>query len=138
MHGFLNVLGAGVLAAEHRWSETQTLEMLADENASSFVFGEEAFRWGDWKILATLDKPPERGVAITPESEADFKAAELKEFQLYNLREDVGEKHDLAQEQPAKLSEMRTLLAAKYHEVRDEAPTWPAWQPPAAPGKKKK
>jgi arylsulfatase A len=97
-----------------------------------------ALRWGDWKILATLDKPPERGVAITPESEADFKAAELKEFQLYNLREDVGEKHDLAQEQPAKLSEMRTLLAAKYHEVRDEAPTWPAWQPPAAPGKKKK
>ena len=32
MHGFLNVLGAGVLAAEHRWSEAQTQEMLADEN----------------------------------------------------------------------------------------------------------
>jgi hypothetical protein len=32
---------------------------------------------------------------------------------------------------------MRGLLAAKYREVRDEAPTWPAWQPPAKPGKKK-
>ena len=50
MHGFLNVLGAGVLAAEHRWSEAQTQEMLADESAGSFAFGEEAFRWRDWKI----------------------------------------------------------------------------------------
>ena len=95
-----------------------------------------ALRVGDWKILATLDKPPQRGVAITLESEADFKSAELKDFQLYNLRDDIGEKQDLAQKQSAKLSEMRTLLAAKYHEVRDEAPTWPAWQPPA-PAKKK-
>jgi hypothetical protein len=27
-----------VLAAEHRWSESQTEEMLADEDAGSFVF----------------------------------------------------------------------------------------------------
>jgi hypothetical protein len=50
MHGFLNVLGAGVLAAEHRWSESQTEEMLADEDAGSFVFDEEMFRWREWKI----------------------------------------------------------------------------------------
>jgi hypothetical protein len=50
MHGFLNVLGAGVLAAEHRWSEAQTQEMLAEEDAASFVFDEEMFRWRDWKI----------------------------------------------------------------------------------------
>ncbi len=50
MHGFLNVLGAGVLAAEHRWSETQTQEMLAEEEAASFVFDEKSFRWRDWKI----------------------------------------------------------------------------------------
>ena len=52
MHGFLNVLGAGVLAAEHRWSKARTQEMLADENATSFVFEDEMFRWGDWKISA--------------------------------------------------------------------------------------
>ncbi len=50
MHGFLNVLGAGVLAAEHRWSKARTQEMLADEDAASFVFEEEMFRWRDWKI----------------------------------------------------------------------------------------
>lgn len=50
MHGFLNVLGAGVLAARHRWSEARTQEMLADEEASAFAFDEETFRWGEWKI----------------------------------------------------------------------------------------
>lgn len=50
MHGFLNVLGAGVLAAEHRWSKARTQEMLADEDADSFAFDEEVFRWREWKI----------------------------------------------------------------------------------------
>ena len=50
MHGFLNVLGAGVLAAEHRWSEAQTQEMLAEEEGSAFTFDDEMMRWRDWKI----------------------------------------------------------------------------------------
>jgi arylsulfatase A len=96
-----------------------------------------ALRQGDWKILATLDIEAQRGTAITPQTEAEFKSARLKEFQLYNLKDDIGEKRDLAGQQPAKLSEMRALLAAKYQDVLDEAPTWPAWTPPAPPGKKK-
>jgi hypothetical protein len=58
MHGFLNVLGAAVLAAEHNWSEEQTTEMLADENAESFVFDDESFRWRDWQI--SVEKIPAR------------------------------------------------------------------------------
>lgn len=50
MHGFLNVLGAGVLAAEHRWDEKQTTEMLDDEDASSFSFDDKSFAWREWKI----------------------------------------------------------------------------------------
>jgi hypothetical protein len=50
MHGFLNVLGAGVLAAEHGWNEERTAEMLDDEEASSFLFKDEFFVWRDWKI----------------------------------------------------------------------------------------
>src|SRR5688572_17577934 len=52
MHGFLNVVGAGVLAAEHDWSEEQTAEMLEDESPESFSFTEEFFAWRDWKIPA--------------------------------------------------------------------------------------
>src|SRR5437764_2735423 len=34
MHGFLNVLGAAVLAAEHKWNARQAALMLEDENRS--------------------------------------------------------------------------------------------------------
>ena len=50
MHGFLNVLGAGVLAAEHAWSEKQTAAMLDDESPASFSFTNESFSWREWKI----------------------------------------------------------------------------------------
>jgi hypothetical protein len=50
MHGFLNVLGAAILAAEHKWDEKQTAAMLEDENPKSFSFDDEFFAWREWKI----------------------------------------------------------------------------------------
>jgi hypothetical protein len=50
MYGFLNVLGAGVLAAEHRWDEKQTAAMLDDEDTASFSFDGKSFAWREWKI----------------------------------------------------------------------------------------
>ena len=50
MHGFLNVLGAALLASEHDWDEQQTSDMLEDENAGSFLFGDDSFTWREWKI----------------------------------------------------------------------------------------
>ena len=50
MHGFLNVLGAAVLAAEHRWDTNQTALMLEDENVDSFSFTDDFFAWREWRI----------------------------------------------------------------------------------------
>ncbi|HEV2096449.1 MAG TPA: hypothetical protein VGQ82_08095 [Chthoniobacterales bacterium] len=50
MHGFLNVLGAGVLAAEHDWDVSQAATMLQDERAESFSFDDHSFRWREWVI----------------------------------------------------------------------------------------
>ena len=50
MHGFLNVLGAAVLAAEHRWDVDQAVMMLEDEDPKSFSFTDDFFAWRDWKI----------------------------------------------------------------------------------------
>ncbi len=50
MHGFLNVLGAAVLAAEHQWDADQAAMMLEDEDPGSFSFAENFFAWRDWKI----------------------------------------------------------------------------------------
>jgi hypothetical protein len=50
MHGFLNVLGAAVLAAEHRWDTDQIAIMLEDENVDSFSFTDDFFAWREWRI----------------------------------------------------------------------------------------
>jgi len=50
MHGFLNVLGAAVLAAEHQWDVNQAVIMLEDEDPKSFSFADGFFAWRDWKI----------------------------------------------------------------------------------------
>jgi hypothetical protein len=50
MHGFLNVLGAAVLAAEHRWDTNQTATMLEDENVDSFSFTDDFLAWREWRI----------------------------------------------------------------------------------------
>jgi hypothetical protein len=50
MHGFLNVLGAAVLAAEHRWDADQAVMILENEDANSFLFTDDFFAWRDWKI----------------------------------------------------------------------------------------
>lgn len=88
-----------------------------------------AMRIGDWKILAALDHPAEpRNNDLTEEAQRDFKRAELIKFELYNLKDDLGEAHDLAATEPAKLEEMTLLLTQKYKEVRAESPIWPAWK----------
>ena len=50
MHGFLNVLGSGVLAAEHGWDEQQAAAMLDDEDATAFRFDDAGFSWRDARI----------------------------------------------------------------------------------------
>jgi hypothetical protein len=50
MHGFLNVFGAAVLAAEHEWDANQALMMLEDEDPRSFSFTGDFFAWREWKI----------------------------------------------------------------------------------------
>jgi hypothetical protein len=52
MHGFLNVMGAAVLATEHQWDADQAAMMLEDEDSGSFSFTDDFFAWGKWKIDA--------------------------------------------------------------------------------------
>lgn len=70
MHGFLNVLGAASLAAEHTWDERQTTEMLEDEAANSFSFEENYFGWREWKI--DLDRLEARRRFVTSFGSCSF------------------------------------------------------------------
>lgn len=70
MHGFLNVIGAGVLSAEHHWDEAQTVDMLEDQRATSFEFHDTVFAWRDWEI--TLDRIKARRKFITSFGSCSF------------------------------------------------------------------
>ena len=90
-----------------------------------------ALRDGDWKILATLNGPELKpGGDIHAEEQRAIKSAELESFELYNLREDVGETTDLSQREPARLQQLSEQLRQVYRTVREETPTWPAWDWP--------
>jgi arylsulfatase A len=64
-----------------------------------------AMRQGDWKILADN--------AMT-------------RFELYNLRQDIGERHNLAATEPQRLEQMKKTLARLHAEIDAEGPEWPA------------
>ena len=58
-----------------------------------------AFRQGDWAMI-----PPYKGPAVN--KEVNIEIANHKNYQLYNLKEDIGQEHNLAQSNPEKLKEM--------------------------------
>ncbi|QDU41333.1 Arylsulfatase [Maioricimonas rarisocia] len=97
-----------------------------------------AIREGDWKLLAMLDDPGKRqnGASITEDQMQAMKTAEPVRFELYNLKDDIGETTDLSTSQPERLEAMKQKLLAIYHDVREESPTWPEWEFPRYEGKR--
>lgn len=59
-----------------------------------------AFRQGDWMMI-----PPYPGDPIL--EEVNIEVGNDKDFQLYNLKKDIGQKNNLAKAQQKKLSEMQ-------------------------------
>lgn len=82
MHGFLNVLGAAVLAAEHKWDAAQTTEMLEDEAVSSFKFEDEFFAWRDWEINIQRLKDRRRCVTSFGSCSFDEPREDLRALKL--------------------------------------------------------
>ncbi|MDQ2867413.1 MAG: hypothetical protein M3R59_03225 [Verrucomicrobiota bacterium] len=80
MHGFLNVLGAGVLAREWQWDVAQTTAMLDDEESASFVIDGDIFRWREFEI-ANIQKQrafvTSFGSCSFDEPRADLRALHL-------------------------------------------------------------
>jgi arylsulfatase A-like enzyme len=82
--------------------------------------GMMAIRKGDWKLVKMSDDAFQADPAVL----ADLSGAEL-----YNLKEDIGEKRNLAATHPEKV---RELVAAWQQWNKDLArPLWPPPRPPA-------
>lgn len=84
-----------------------------------------AIREGDWKLVAHWDVTEELP-GVTPEVVRAIKRAKLIDFELYNLRDDIGEKHDLTAEQPQRVQAMAGRLRELFGQVQKECPIWPA------------
>lgn len=80
---------------------------------------EAALRFGDWKIKASAG--PATGF---PSRMAWFKGAKLGKFELYNLREDLAEQHDVAATHPEVVASLSAALVRLYSEMQREAPDW--------------
>ncbi|NNE93118.1 MAG: sulfatase-like hydrolase/transferase [Verrucomicrobiales bacterium] len=94
-----------------------------------------AIRDGDWKMTARFEGEDLKPSAnITPEEIDLYRNAELTGFQLFNLKKDIAESIDLAEKEPAQFESMKSALLKKYHEVRDESPSWPEWEWPRYEG----
>ncbi len=58
-----------------------------------------ALRKGDWVMI-----PPYKGPAV--QTQVNIELGNSKEFQLYNIKEDIGQRENLAKSHPEKLQEM--------------------------------
>ncbi|MCA9071809.1 MAG: sulfatase-like hydrolase/transferase, partial [Planctomycetaceae bacterium] len=90
-----------------------------------------AMREGDWKLVGYTDGPRFRGTAdLTEEAMEHINSAHLKSFELYNLKNDIGETTDLAAKEPARVNEMSKRMNEMLLEIQKENPTWPVWTSP--------
>jgi len=84
-----------------------------------------AIRDGDWNLVGYINKPESRlAHGITPAAMEYIKNAKLEKFELYNIREDIGQTKNLAKEKPEILEKLQKKMTDLYNEVVAEGPTW--------------
>ena len=97
----------------------------APHQALYWRFGQQiALRMGDWKLVKAPGGGAEPG-------ETAGKAT-TESAQLYNLKDDIGEKENLAAKNPEKLKELSLVWEKWNAELAD-----PKWGPTRAAGEKK-
>ncbi len=73
-----------------------------------------AFRQGDWILI-----PPYKGPAVNKIKQ--IETGNSKDFQLYNLKDDIGQKNNLAKANPEKLEELiknfESIRGNSYNEI---------------------
>ncbi|MGC1272842.1 MAG: sulfatase-like hydrolase/transferase [Planctomycetaceae bacterium] len=92
---------------------------------------------GDPKAVMRIDDYVVLGHRIAPDAETNhtrenvsprtmevIKAAQLGEFEMYDLRTDRAQTNDLATRQRDRLERYSRLLVDRHREVRDEGPVW--------------
>jgi arylsulfatase A len=85
-------------------------------------FPHMAMRERDYVILGWFDEKNE------DQTWMDFiKSAELKTFELYNLKKDPDQTENLGTKEPSVFSDLRKIMKELWVQVQAEAPIWKNW-----------
>jgi arylsulfatase A len=85
-------------------------------------------RDGDWCLTADPEIDLPRGNMFLESYIGDIKATALTNFQLFNLRRDIGQDRDVAAKHPEVFAEMKRKMTELHAEVVEEAPDWRTWE----------
>ncbi|WP_297089407.1 sulfatase-like hydrolase/transferase [uncultured Draconibacterium sp.] len=86
-----------------------------------------AMRTNDWKIMCRLKSDTsyvENFHNIYDGNEQMIKEAELTDFVLYNMNEDISESTDVSEKYPDKFEEMKELLKSEYAALLEGSFVW--------------
>ena len=86
-----------------------------------------AMREGDWKVVAHWSGPEgilPLGNNVNSISQQIIKNARLTNFEIYNLKQDISEQHNLAWQEQGRLKQLKKKLIQKYTAVQQEGPVW--------------
>jgi arylsulfatase A len=84
-----------------------------------------AMREGDWMLIGYLDPP---GYKLSHSLQAKdmpyIHTSKIDRVELYNLREDIGQKSDVSHKNPERAERMKASMTAIHREVLSEKPAW--------------
>ncbi len=83
---------------------------------------------GDFTLLANRESPEVETTDgrgnVSPETMPIITSETLGGFELYDVKKDIGQKHDLAGSKADFVAKHAPELVKKHREVREEGPTW--------------
>jgi arylsulfatase A len=84
-----------------------------------------AMRDGAWALVAnTNDADRPKTHPLVREDMPHIRQSRPEEFQLFNLQDDLGQQHDLAEAEPERLESMVRRLEELHREVVTKGPQW--------------
>lgn len=84
-----------------------------------------AFRQGDWVLISnTTDSMRGKTHSLSKEDLPIIKSADLSDFQLYNLKNDLDQTTNVIEDHPKQFEEMKDLMIKVHREIVTEGEPW--------------
>ena len=84
-----------------------------------------SMRLGDYVLIAhSDDEARKKSHGFTAADMPKVKSTKLVSFELYNVKNDLGQEKDIASSHPEKLAELRKIMINLHRDAINEGPVW--------------